>query len=362
MTSVLVDATVLGRAGGDRGTGTYVRELLRELGRRDDITVSALWPRSVASPPGVRPVEVDRANTGRFQFLEHGLRLPVELIRTDSDVFHGPSATPPPRCRRGWVETIFDVIPLTHSDADLASERRRWHRIGGRFRRADAIIAASSHTASEAIRVLGLDPSKVYVAHLAAGRSFSPPSTRTLEGRSTFLFVGGIEQRKRISNAMAVVSALADAGVTTGLRVCGPLPPAHVAVVRDWAEGERVSGLVEVVGHIDDLAAEYHRAIALLVPSAAEGFGLPAVEAMACGTPVIAYANSAMSEVVADGGILVPDREVTEMAAAALRLASDPAAWSEASESALERARAFSWERCADIHAEVYRDVSARTG
>lgn len=360
MTNVLVDATVLTRAGGDRGMGTYVRELLRELGRRDDLEVSALWPRNAASPPGVHAIEVERKNRGRFQFLEHGLRLPVELMRSSSDVFHGPSATPPPGCRRGWVETIFDVIPLTSKDPDLHSERRRWQRIAGRFRRADAVVAASGYTAAEAIRVLGLDPAKVYVAHLAAGRSFKPPQDLSVDGRQTFLFVGGVEKRKRITDAMSVVGALADAGVTTGLRVCGPLPPGHVALVRDWAEGEGVSGLVEVVGHTDDLANEYRRAVALLVPSAAEGFGLPAVEAMACGTPVIAYDNSATTEVVADGGALIADGDVTEMTAVALRLATNSAAWQEASERALQRARIFSWERCAGIHAEVYQDVAAR--
>ena len=353
MTNVLIDATVLGAAGGDRGMGTYVSQLLAHLSERDDVEVQALCRREAELPNGVGRIDVARLRPGRLQFVEHDLRLPLDLLRHSSEVFHGPSATPPIRCRRPWVETIYDVIPLTLDTADLHNERRRWKRIGARMRRADALIAISSFTASEAIRVLDVDPARVYVAQLAAGPQFSPPQDRPLSARSTLLFVGGTERRKRLDHAMAAASLVRDAGFAHRLRVCGP---AALAPPGDTAPD------VEIAGRVDDIAEEYRRAAVLIVTSGAEGFGLPAVEAMACGTPVVAYDNSATAEVVRGGGELVPDGDIAALANAVTRLLDNENAWCEASERALQRAADFDWRRCAAIHADVYRDVAARAG
>ena len=353
MTSVLLDAVALGGAGGDRGIGTYIRELLAHLGARDDIEVRALCRPETEVPPGVERVQVRRSRPGRMQFVEHDLRLPIELLRHASDVFHGPAATPPVACRRPWVETIFDLIPLTHGGDELRNERRRWRRVGARMRRADALIAVSSFTASEAIRVLGVDPARVYVAHLAASPQFTPPAERSAESRTSLLFVGGSEKRKRLDHAMAVASLVSDAGFGHRLRICGPagLTPATADLDRDR---------VEIAGRVGDIVAEYRQASVLLVTSEAEGFGLPAVEAMACGTPVVAYANTATTEVVGSGGVLVPDGDIAAMASAVTKLLDSAAAWAEASDRALSRAAAFDWRRCAEVHAEVYRDVAAK--
>ena len=351
MTNVLVDATALGGAGGDRGIGTYVTQLLAHLAEQDGLNVQALCRPDVAPPTGVERVPVRRTRPGRFQFVEHDLRLPVDLLRNGSDVFHGLAATPPVRCRRPWVETVFDVIPLTLESAGLEGERRRWRRIGKRMRRADALVATSSYTASEAIRVLGVDPAKLYVAHLAAAPNFCPPEDRTPAARTSLLFVGGSEPRKRLDHATAVASLVRDAGFPHRLRVCGPaaLAPAP-------------TGDVDVAGWVDDIAAEYRQAAVLLVTSAAEGFGLPAVEAMASGTPVVAYDNTATAEIVGSGGELVPDGDIAAMSAAVAQLLENEAAWVEASERAVARAGTFDWSRCAAIHADVYRDVAAKAG
>lgn len=351
MTSVLLDAVALGGAGGDRGIGTYISQLVAHLAARDDVEVRALCRPDTEMPPGVERVQVRRARPGRLQFIEHDLRLPVELVRHPSDVFHGPAATPPVSCRRPWVETIFDVIPLTHGGDDLRNERRRWRRVGARMRRADALIAVSSFTASEAIRVLGVDPARVYVAHLAPAPQFSPPAERNAAARTSLLFVGGVEKRKRLDHAMAVASLVHYAGFGHRLRVCGPAGLTPAEVDRDH---------VDVAGRVGDIAAEYRQAAVLLVTSEAEGFGLPAVEAMACGTPVVAYSNTATTEVVANGGVLVPDGDIAAMASAVTTLLESDAAWNEASERALARATTFDWNRCAEIHADVYRDVAAK--
>jgi len=106
---------------------------------------------------------------------------------------------------------------------------------------------------------------------------------------------------------------------------------------------------------VDDLAGLYRRATALVVTSRAEGFGLPAVEAMACGTPVVAFANTALTEVVGGGGVLVDDGDVDAFVAALRPVLDSERERAELSERALAHARSFSWERAVAAHADLYR-------
>lgn len=115
-----------------------------------------------------------------------------------------------------------------------------------------------------------------------------------------------------------------------------------------------------MLGFVDDLVAEYQGASLLLFTSRYEGFGLPLLEAMACGTPIVAFANSAITEVVSDAGILVDDGDVREMVRAARSLLDDDRRWQELSERGLERARSFSWERSATAYADLFASVTGR--
>jgi alpha-1,3-rhamnosyl/mannosyltransferase len=114
-----------------------------------------------------------------------------------------------------------------------------------------------------------------------------------------------------------------------------------------------------VLGFVDDLADTYRRADIFISTSRYEGFGLPAVEAMASGTPVVAFANSAIPEVVGDGGLLVPDGDVPAMVDAVRSLLDDRSRREDVRSRGLERAKHFSWERCGAVHADVYRSVAA---
>jgi glycosyltransferase involved in cell wall biosynthesis len=108
---------------------------------------------------------------------------------------------------------------------------------------------------------------------------------------------------------------------------------------------------------VDDLASVYRRADVFLYTSRYEGFGLPALEAMASGTPVVAFANSAIPEVVEDGGLLVPDGDVRAMVDGVRSLMDDRSRRDEIRSRGLERAKQFSWDRSVAIHADVYRSV-----
>ncbi len=115
---------------------------------------------------------------------------------------------------------------------------------------------------------------------------------------------------------------------------------------------------VEIAGYVQDLPSVYAGATALLMTSRCEGFGLPALEAMACGTPVVAFANSSLPEVLGDDGLLVEDGNVDAMAAAVIGLIDDPASRTELSQRAVRRAAQFRWEDTVQTYLELLRSVA----
>ena len=157
-----------------------------------------------------------------------------------------------------------------------------------------------------------------------------------------------------------MIRGIAELGYPHRLRIAGRLDPwleAHA--LADLRAGGG-SGRADLVGFADDLAALYRGAAAVLVTSRAEGFGLPALEAMAAGTPVVAFANSSLPEVVGEGGVLVPDGDCDAMVDALRPLLDSEIARAEAAERASRWAGRFSWASAADAHVAVYRAVSAR--
>lgn len=359
MVSVLLDATPLAGAAAYRGVGTYVRQLASALAREPDLRVLALDP-GVELPAGVTSVPIRRRAPGRLQATEQELRLPIDLrraARAEIDVFHSTGIDAPRRCPRPFVQTLYDVIPLVSDDPALAKVRRRWGRLAPRYRRADAVIAISRHAADDGIRTLGLDPGRVSVAPLGVGPDYTPEGPAASADEPYLLSVGEHSRRKGLAEAFAVIGELADAGYPHHLRVAGRIAPwvrpELEALRRRAAHPERI----ELLGWVPDLAALYRGATALVVASRYEGFGLPAVEAMACGTPVVAFDNSATSEVVGGGGLLVTDGDVPALTAALRALIDDDSGRRELGRRGLARARHFDWDACARTHAEVYRSV-----
>lgn len=358
MTSVLIDATALRGVAAGSGVGTYTRGLLGALPGQPGIDVTAIATDGIDLPAGVARFRVRRVQLpARGEVIQHSVFLPTELLVAPGEVFHNPGFHAPWGVRRPWVQTLLDVIPLVVDDPDLAPLRARWRRFGPRYRQADAVIAISHHAAAEGIRVLGLDPGRVHVAPLAVGPDFTPgPSDRP--DPPYLLVVGEFSARKGFAEAFAVIAALAEAGYPHTLKLAGR--------VHDWQRGalDRLlasaarADRVEVLGFAADLPALYRGADVVVVPSRYEGFGLPALEAMACGAPVVAFANSALTEVIGDGGILVTDGDVDAMVAAVRSLLDGARRADELGEAALNRATAFSWARTAALHAEVYRAVA----
>lgn len=366
MPKVVIDARSLSDASSFRGIGTYVGHLLAGLATEPDLDVVALAHPGVSLPPGIGVRVVRRLAPGRWADREHDLLLPFDLARAGGDLVHSPAQDPPRRCRPPWVQTLHGVVPLAVAHPGLATERARWAARAPRLARAAAFIAVSRHCARQAGAALGLDPALVHVIPHGVGPAFSPispigPGARA-EGPPYLLYVGEVGPTKGYVEAFEVVGRLAEAGYPHHLRVAGRIAP----WVRDLVVGLVASSprpdRIDLLGHVEHtrkLADLYRGAAALILTSRWESFGLPAVEAMACGTPVVAFDNTALPEVIGSGGLLVPDGDVAAFTAAVRSVLDSPSHQAELAARGRERALAFDWKRCAGAHAEVYRSVLA---
>ena len=358
---VVIDGRELTGMGRFSGLGTFTRNLLSGLARDPDLRVRALSTDPAAVPDGVEAVRMwRRFDERRRSVFEHEALISLDVARSRGDVVYSPVLSGVPYTRRPYAQTLHDVIPLVLDDPDLVYLRRWWSRWARAYRRADAVIAVSRYTADEGIRVLELDPRKVHVAHNGVSPQFSPRVTGEPDDPPYLLMVSEYSARKRFGDAFAVIGALADAGYPHRLKIAGRVQPQFRAVLDELVRAAPRPDRIDVLGFVDDLAELYRGATAFLWCSRYEGFGLPAIEAMASGVPVVSYANSSLTEVVADAGVLVTDGDVPTMVAATRAVLDDRARWEDLRAAGTERAREFSWDACSATYADVFASLAGR--
>jgi glycosyltransferase involved in cell wall biosynthesis len=358
LTAVVIDGHALSDGSQVRGVGTYLKRIIEGLDRRPGISLSVIASPDAPLPTGVKRIAEHTRAPRRARRLEHDLLLPRRLERADAEVLHSPAQEPPRRSPVPWVQTLHDLTPLTRPDPLLAADARRWRRIGPRLRRADAIIAVSRFSADEGIRLLGLDADKITVIPHGVDHDRFKPGPAAAPDVPYLLHVGAWGPHKGFPEALEVIGRLAERGFPHRLVLAGPRDEWTLARVHDAVDAAPRADRVELAGYVEDLPATYRAATAVLMTSRCEGFGLPALEAMACGTPVVAFANSSIPEVVGDGGVLVTDGDVEAMTGEVERLIGSPAARDELSERAIERAARFRWADAVDAHARVLESVA----
>ena len=329
---IVIDADVLGR--NRTGDETYVHNLLRELPRvAPDLRFAALTRRPDLVPDGVEAIHLP----ARSQELRMAVRVPLLLRRLRPSLVHFVHALPPALpCPA--VLTVQDLS--FERDAALMGRRETAIfrlAVPRSARRAQRVLAISERTKDDLVELYGLSPEQVVVTPLAVDPEFRPGGER----EDFVLLVGSVEARKR-----PLVAADAARSVGRTLVVAGPeRDPALVSELR--ARGADVRGYVPK----DELVRLYQQAAAVLVPTAYEGFGLTAAEAMACGAPVVAAPDAAVREV---GGEAIAYAEPADFADRLAEVLAEPQPWSAAG---LARARRFSWEETAATTAAVYREV-----
>lgn len=366
------------------GIGQYSYQLVQALSRIDHENEYVLYPVFYYTfHPQYRRVAWPQAANMRVAFrciprpllrvLRHS-RAPgftKEWLLGRVDVVHSVSFSVP-RFRSGrkrLVATIHDLSFLTHPECHTRENIA--HAINGTRAAvawADALIAISQHTRQDLIELVGAPPDRVVVTYLAPNPlcrcETDPVVLASLRQRyrlpgDFILFVGSLEPRKNIVRLLAAYARL-----PATLR-----RDVHLVIAggRGWLNDDirptvRNLGVAEQVhflGYVPEaeLPGLYSLATVFAYPSLYEGFGLPVLEAMQCGTPVLTSNVSALPEIAGEAAVLVTPTEVDDIAAGLTRLLEDTALRVELSARGLARARLFSWERCAQETLAVYRQV-----
>lgn len=300
----------------------------------------------------------------RFYLLS-GLPLPPRWRTTieDSDLFHGADALTP-RLHLPTVITIHDLTTLLFPQFHTRLNRtyQRW-ALPVMARRADAIIAVSHATKQDIVRLLNVPPGKITVVHSGVDTvRFSPRTDAgTLSALAQLgiqppylLAVGTLEPRKNLATLLQAYARLPSSAPTlvlAGGMGWGDNPLSALI------ERLNLKGRVHLPGYVPDdlLPGLYSNAELYIYPSLYEGFGLPVLEAMACGAPVITSNVSSLPEVAGDAAVLIDPMDVDQLAAALERLLSTSVERAVLREAGLMRARTFTWEQCAYGTLAVYR-------
>jgi glycosyltransferase involved in cell wall biosynthesis len=359
------------------GVGHYTFELARALSRasaRDEFEL--VYPSSYepinldeeSLPPNLKTTRVRVGALGRRWW---AVGLPRHLRRSRVELFHGTNYEAPLWGGAARVVTVHDLSlflhPETHEERRVRRARRRLPLMA---RAADAVITPTESVRREVCEHLNVAPSKVFAVAEAARECFAPMKLEETEevrrrlgvGPEFLLAVGTIEPRKNLRVALRAFEEVLRAQPRSDLQLV-------VAGGRGWKseplledlEKSRARGRVVLTGYVsdEDLRALYSSCRAFLYLSLYEGFGLPPLEAMSCGAPVVAGRTSAIAEVTDGAARLVSPNSPEEAAAAVLELLEVEGARRSLTDAGLRRASEFSWPRAARETLAVYAEAIA---
>ena len=369
------------------GAGTYTRELVRHLAKIDRESEYRLYTylhhrlrekerdKIVDEPnfahKGIFPV-LPRISTDRFYELWDEIFIPMAYRLDKVDVIHFPNHLGPTDRVKCSLVTIHDLIFM---------KSKRWVKKGTRDKfnkrllevaqEAFLIIAISESTKKDIINLLGIPARKVRVVYEAASPLFRPlPKGETLEevlrkyalNFNYILYVGQLQPRKNLRLLIEAFSSLDKWLREKYQLVLVGLPRDEVSLreIIDQAHKSGVEKNLHLLGFVpdEDLVYVYNGAEIFVYPSLFEGFGLPPLEAMSCGLPIISSNTSSLPEVVGDGGILIDPYDSKELAYQLENLLTNESLRLSLSKRALDRSSLFSWEKTAKQTLALYREVA----
>jgi glycosyltransferase involved in cell wall biosynthesis len=355
-----INAALLGTGGGYRQTGIsrYIGELVDGLhdviGSEDSVILLGQRPRKITDSP---PLRIPWEQTG----------LAASALAKRLDVFHGPVNVVPLLSPVPSVVTVHDLAFLRYPD-QLPAKRRAWLVAASRLsaHKARRVITISQRTADDLRDWLKLPADRVTVIPLAPSPRIQPVTGRSLDvfrmkwdiDRPYILTVGTLEPRKNLPTLLRAFAKIKD-DIPHQLVLVGP---------EGWLTGDlrqtiselHLGDRLRMTGFVSDeeLGGWYSAADLFAFPSHYEGFGLPSVEAMRCGVPVLASNSSCFPEVIGDAGVLIPPDDTGLWAETMKSLLADPAPLADLRVKGYARAATFTWTRTAAETYAVYTDVA----
>jgi len=344
-----VNAAIIGER--PTGLGLYAARLIESLDAlgerllvytsRPDL-LAVRTARLVGTPAAGRPERGAGGHVLRLLWTQTGLRMRVRRDRPRLLLNLFPEGLLWPAVPQ--VTIVHDLLPLQYPAEYPRQQHYFRHYVPAVLRQSRAVIVSSESTRRDVLERYRLPAEKVHVVHCGYDpRRFTPGPTRT-GGEPYGLYVGNVMPHK---NLLRVVEAFARLGPGPRLVIRGSGRVSHVRALRARITSLGIASRVDWQAYAPDaeLLDLYRGARLLVVPSLYEGFGLPALEAMACGTPVLTSCVSSLPEVVGDAAILVDPTDTDAISAALARLFDDDVLAKELAERGLARSRMFSWEK-----------------
>jgi len=359
------------QAGNRSGTGRYATELAHWLPRlADDLAFAVLWPRHVPHPVLESPLQEAflpcnaRHTLQRLYMDQIGMR--TMRARTGANLAHYPATVGSLFALRNTVLTVHDLSFL-HQPRWFRTGHAAYYRhaVARSARLARRVIADSQATAADLHERLGIPEDRIDVIPLGVDEAYKPlpedaaARVRTKYGlpERHFLYLGTLEPRKNLERLIEAWSRIADACpldlVLAGRSGWKTGAIEHAIAASPHARRIHRPGFVDQ----QDLPALIGAAEVFVWPSLCEGFGLPPLEAMACGVPVLTSNVSSLPEVVGDAALLVDPHDVDAIATAMLQLVKDASLRDALKARGLDRAAGFTWRRTAEATIETYRAV-----
>ena len=377
-TRIAIDYTAAYEQGA--GIGRITREVVAALARLDQETRYRLFVAGATMQDLGQPLAPNfvwkptRINPRWLARIWHRLHLPlhIEQFVGDIDLFHATDfVLPPIRSSTKTILTVHDLSFVHVPEAAPPSLINYLNRVVPvSCDHADHIIADSYATRDDLIALYGITPDKITVIWSGVEERFkqiTSPETLT-EVRNKYqipqatcvLSVGTVQPRKNYSRVVRAIAKLRGQGHDIHLVIAGGKGWMEDELHRTIAETQ-MNTTVHLIGYVDDedLPALYSLSDCFVAPSLYEGFGIPVIEAMACGTPVVTSNVSSLPEVAGDAAITVAPRNIDDLANAIFSILTDANIANDLVRKGLERAKEFTWERAARQLQSVYADVLA---